>query len=603
MVRIFPRILVLAALCAAAGAPAARKIVRPAAPAVKASSTVRRWLKGMTLRDQVAQLVFIPFYGAAPNSQTAQYRKFMRLIRETKVGGLILVNQSNGRAIAKAEPYALATFLNRMQRIAKVPLLVGGDFERGASMRVEGTTVFPQAMAFGAAGDPEFSRFEGQVTAREARALGVQWVYYPVADVNNNPDNPIINIRSFGENPLVVASFVVAFIEGAHADKKNYVLTTAKHFPGHGDTATDSHLNMGTITGDRARLESVELVPFKAAIAAGVDAIMTAHLAVPALAPPDLPATLSPAILTGLLRNELGFKGLVITDALDMRGIANGFTTGDACVRALEAGADTLLMPSDPDAAIQAVVKAIESGRISRQRLLESVVKILAAKEKLGLDRKRFVDLEAISDVIDSPESEARAQEIADRAVTLVRNQGNIVPLADPAAACYVVLGEGRYSAEGQTFAQEVRKRSRTAALATLDNSSSRDDVEDAIHKLPESCGVFAVAAFASVAAYRGSIGLGGELPHALEMLAAAGKPVVFVSLGNPYLLRSFPNVAAYLATFSTVPPSETAAVKALWGEMAIRGHLPVSIPGLAQYGEGIQTQPARPALPSGTSR
>ena len=214
-------------------------------------------------------------------------------------------------------------------------------------------------MAFGAAGDPAFSRFEGEVTAREARALGVQWVYYPVADVNNNPDNPIINIRSFGENPQDVAAQVKAFIEGAHSDKKNYVLTTAKHFPGHGDTAVDTHMNLATIPADRERLERLELVPFKAAIEAGVDSIMTAHVAVPALAPPDLPATLSPAILTDLLRKQLGFHGLVITDALEMAGIANGFSTGDACVRALEAGADTLLMPVDPDAAIKAVIAAV----------------------------------------------------------------------------------------------------------------------------------------------------------------------------------------------------------------------------------------------------
>ena len=301
----------------------------------------------MSLRDEVAQLIFIPFHGAPPNSRSREYRDFARLIRETKVGGLILTNASNGRVLRKAEPYALAAFLNRMQRMAGVPLLVGGDFERGASMRVEGTTVFPHAMAFGAAGDPAFSRFEGEVTAREARALGVQWVYYPVADVNNNPDNPIINIRSFGENPEEVAAHVKAFIEGAHSDKRNFVLATAKHFPGHGDTAVDSHMNVPTINADRERLDRLELAPFRAAIEAGVDSIMTAHIAVPALAPPDLPATLSPAILTGLLRNELGFKGLVVTDALEMGGIAQGFSGGEAAVRALEALHGPLHVVSD----------------------------------------------------------------------------------------------------------------------------------------------------------------------------------------------------------------------------------------------------------------
>ncbi|MGD0048161.1 MAG: glycoside hydrolase family 3 N-terminal domain-containing protein, partial [Bryobacteraceae bacterium] len=335
--RHFPRplaaLLLVAALAAAVRHPAA----------VKPSAAVRRWMKGMTLRDEVAQLVFVAFPGAAPHTRSREYLRFLRLIRDVKVGGLILTNTANGgRTIQHAEPYALAAFLNRVQRIAKVPLLVGGDFERGASMRVAGTTVFPHAMAFGAAGDPEFSRFEGQVTAREARALGVHWVYYPVADVNINPDNPVLNIRSFGEDPQAVAAQVAAFIEGAHSDPHNYVLTTAKHFPGHGDTSVDSHLNLATVPASRERLESVELVPFRAAIAAGTDAVMTAHVAVPALAPPDLPATLSPAILTGLLREELGFKGLTITDALDMGGIVKGFPAGDAAVRAIEAGADTL---------------------------------------------------------------------------------------------------------------------------------------------------------------------------------------------------------------------------------------------------------------------
>jgi len=353
-------------------------------------------MKTMTLRDEVAQLVFIPFSGASPNTRSRAYLKFLRLVQTTKVGGLILINVSNGHLTAKAEPYALASFLNRMQRLAPVPLLVGGDFERGASMRVDATTVFPNAMAFGATGDPELSRYEGLVTAREARALGIHWVYFPVADVNNNPDNPIINIRSYGENPKDVAAHVTAFIEGAHSDAKNLVLTTAKHFPGHGDTATDSHMNLATIPADRDRLDRLELVPFRAAIAAGVDSIMTAHIAVPALAPPNLPATLSPAILTDLLRKQLGFHGLVITDALDMGGVAKGFSTGEACVRAIEAGADTLLMPTDPDEAIRAVTAAVLSGHLSRTRIQESVVKILSAKERLGLDRKRLVDTEAI---------------------------------------------------------------------------------------------------------------------------------------------------------------------------------------------------------------
>ena len=588
--RHFPRplaaLLLVAALAAAVRHPAA----------VKPSAAVRRWMKGMTLRDEVAQLVFVAFPGAAPHTRSREYLRFLRLIRDVKVGGLILTNTANGgRTIQHAEPYALAAFLNRVQRIAKVPLLVGGDFERGASMRVAGTTVFPHAMAFGAAGDPEFSRFEGQVTAREARALGVHWVYYPVADVNINPDNPVLNIRSFGEDPQAVAAQVAAFIEGAHSDPHNYVLTTAKHFPGHGDTSVDSHLNLATVPASRERLESVELVPFRAAIAAGTDAVMTAHVAVPALAPPDLPATLSPAILTGLLRGELRFKGLIITDALDMGGIVKGFPAGDAAVRAIEAGADTLLMPADAEAAIRAVVAAVENGRIKRRRIEESVVKILAAKEKVGLDRKRFVNVEGLGDVINSPEANEEAQQVAERAVTLVRNEGGVLPLAAPERACFLTLAESRDSNEGQTFSQEVRARLAHATVTTLDPSLSRADVDAALARLTP-CETYVVAAFASVTAYQGSLGLGGDLPHAMETLTASAKPLVLVALGNPYLLRSFPSVAAYLATFSSVAPSEAAAVNALWGEIDIRGHLPVSIPGLAARGDGMQVKASRPA-------
>jgi beta-N-acetylhexosaminidase len=556
----------------------------------------------MTLREEVAQLVFIPFSSTSSNSGSREYRKFVRLIRDTKVGGLILVNAANGRTTPKAEPYALGAFLNRMQRLAKVPLLVSADFERGASMRVNETTPFPHAMAFGAAGDPELARYEGEATAREARALGVQWIFYPVADVNNNPDNPVINDRSYGENPQAVAGLVKAFIEGAHADKKNYVLTTAKHFPGHGDTNVDTHLNLATIGADRERLERTELVPFRAAIDAGVDAIMTAHIAVPALAPADVPATLAPQILTGLLRNELGFQGLVITDALEMNTIAKGYSSGEAAVRALEAGADTLLMPPDPDAAMKAVISAVESGRLTRRRIQESVAKILAAKEKVGLDRKRAVDVEAIGEIVDSPEAGEKAQETADRAVTLVRNTRNLVPLRTPQQACYVVLAEGRYSSEGQVFTQEVRKRLPKAELATLDPSMTREAMDDAVRKLP-GCESYAVAAFSSVAAYRGTIGLAGELPQVVQALMASGKPVVLIALGNPYLLRSFPDVPAYLATFSTAASSETAAVRALFGEISITGHLPVSIPPVAQYGEGIQVQATHAVTISGQSQ
>ncbi len=549
----------------------------------------------LTLREKIAQLVTIGFSGHPMNTRSREYRKFVHLVAQEHVGGLILVNVSNGRVVQKADPLEAASFINRMQRLAKVPLLVSGDFERGASMRVEATTQFPQAMAFTASRDPKEAYAEGQITAKEARALGVQWLFFPDADVNNNPDNPIINIRSYGENPDDVSSFVKAFIEGAHSVPGARVLTTAKHFPGHGDTATDTHLNLATISGDKPRLEQIEWAPFRAAIAAGTDAVMTAHIAVPALDDPGIPATLSPKIMTGILRDELAFKGIVVTDALEMGGIAQGFAAGEAAVRALEAGADVLLMPPDGEVAINAVEAAVKSGRITRKRIDQSVTRILVAKAHVGLAAKRVVDLDEIHSVVDAPESNAVAQEICDKSITLVKNQDNLLPLKSPSTTAFFALVEGRASTEGLALAAEVRRRVPGASVTILDSSLSEADLQSAVTRSAQAS-QYVVTAFASVAAYRGTAALAGAFPQFMQQLLATKKPVAFIAMGNPYLLRGFPDVAAYIATYSTVPPSEVSAVKALFGEIAIEGKLPVSIPGFAQYGDGI----ALPATATG---
>jgi beta-N-acetylhexosaminidase len=542
-------------------------------------------MRALTLRQKAAQLVFIPFNGIAPNRRSRQYKRFLHLVRDVRVGGLILVNWASGRVVQRAEPYALAAFVNRMQRLARTPLLVTGDFERGASMRVSGTTVFPHAMAFGAAGDLELTRRQGAITAREARALGVHWVFYPVADINNNPDNPIINIRSFGEDPASVSQHVRAFIEGARSAGPRRVLTTAKHFPGHGDTAVDTHLNLASIPGDRERLDRIELAPFRAAIAAGVDSIMTAHLAVPGLGVTEIPATLSPAILTGLLRKELGFTGLIVTDALDMGGIAKGYSSGEAALRALEAGADVLLMPPDPEEAVDAIAAAVRSGRVPMRRLDESVARLLRAKQQMGLDRRKLVDADDIDDIVDAPESGEVAQQVADRAVTLVKNEDGIVPLTDPARACWLLLAESRTSVQGRAMADEIRKRVKTALILELDPTVDVERVRTAA----AGNAAIVVAAFSQVGAYRSNAQLAGDYPALMQALLGGATPVIMAALGNPYLLRHYGNVAAYLATFSTVEPSEIAAVKGLFGEIHIRGRLPVAIPGHARYGEGIQ--------------
>jgi beta-N-acetylhexosaminidase len=509
------------------------------------------------------------------------------------------VNVSNGRTVAKADPLEAASFINRMQRLARIPLLVSGDFERGASMRVDATTIFPHAMAFTASRDPNEARLEGEITAREARTLGVQWLFFPDADVNNNPDNPIINIRSYGENPDDVS----AFITGAHSvtsakgdPKWSRVLTTAKHFPGHGDTATDTHLNLATIVADRPRLEKIEWAPFRAAIQSGTDSVMTAHIAVPALDDAGVPATLSSKILNGVLREELGFKGIVVTDALEMGGIAKGFPVGEAAVRSLIAGADVLLMPPDGEAAINAIAAAVRSGQISQKRIDESVMRVLTAKARLGLATKKLVDLDAIHEIVNAPESNAVAQQICDRSITLVKNEGDFVPLKTAGDTAFFILTEGSTSIEGQAFALEVRKRAVMANVTILDAGMSDADLQTALQRASAASRYVAVA-FASVAAYRGSVALGGGFPQMVQNLVATKKPVALIAMGNPYLLRNFPDVAAYMTTYSTVPPSELSAVKALFGEIPIAGKLPVTIPGFAQYGDGITIAASHPVV------
>jgi beta-N-acetylhexosaminidase len=553
-------------------------------------------MKTMTPRERIAQLIVIGFSGHPMNTRTRAYREFVHLVSQEHVGGLILVNVSNGRTVAKADPLEVATFINRMQRLAKIPLLVSADFERGASMRVDATTIFPHAMAFTASRDPKEAQIEGEITARESRALGVEWLFFPDADVNNNPDNPIINIRSYGENPDDVSAFVSAFITGAHSVANAKVLTTAKHFPGHGDTATDTHLNLASIDGDKERLEQVEWAPFRAAIRSGTDSVMTAHIAVPALDDPDIPATLSPKIVTGILREELGFKGIIVTDALEMGGIAKGFSVGEAAVRSVLAGADVLLMPPDGEAAINAVAAAVRSGQISQKRIDESVMRVLTAKAHVGLAAKKLVDLEEVHSVVNSPESNAAAQTISDRSVTLVRNKDDFVPLKPSGNTAFFILTEGSTSVEGQAFALEVRKRSVTANVTILDSKIPDAELQSALDRSADATR-YVVVAFASVAAYRGSVALGGGFPQFVQNVVAAKKPVALIAMGNPYLLRNFPDVAAYMTTYSTVPPSEIAAVKALFGEIAIGGKLPVSIPGFAQYGDGISLAATRPVV------
>jgi beta-N-acetylhexosaminidase len=563
-----------------------------AAPAF-AADPAAQLMKSLSVRDKAAQLISMACYGEAPSRRSDDYKKFRHWVRDLHIGGLIVNNRVTGGTVRNAQPHAMALFLNQMQRMSRLPLIVGSDFERGASMRVADTVRFPYAMAYGAANDLAATRALGAETARQARALGVHWVYAPDADVNNNPDNPIINTRSFGEDPNAVAAQVAAFIDGAHSETVSRVLVTAKHFPGHGDTSTDSHMALPRIDATKERMGQIELVPFRAAIQHNVDSIMTAHLEVPAYEPESIPATVSKHILTGLLREELGFKGIVVTDAMDMQGLTKMFSPGEASVRALEAGVDMLLMPTDPDAAINAIAAAVRSGRISRKRLDQSVARILNAKVKLGLTRRRVIELDDVSDAIDNDNAQQQAQRVADEALTLVRNEGSVFPFRNADNGCVVALAEGRFSQEGRRLGDELRKRNAKTQYMLLDPTADEALIADVVQKT-SGCDSVAVAAFVTVGAYRGNVALPGGLQELASRLVSAKPPVILISLGNPYLLKAFPQAAAYLATFNPSPVSEAAVVRALFGEIPITGRTPVSIPGFAKIGDGIQLGAAR---------
>ncbi len=583
------RIFAICSIIGALSSPGATAAaVRPNRSGAKTAAVTSPLLRSLSLHDRIAQLIIVRGYGDYPESSNHEYERFVHWIHDTHVGGFIVAGRIRNGDVIPAQPFEMAAFINHMQRQAKTPLLVGSDFERGASMRVAQTARFPYLMAFGAARDVEAIRQLGAATAREARALGVNWAFAPDADVNNNPDNPIINTRSFGEDPQAVAADVSAFIDGAHSDPGNYVLLSAKHFPGHGDTADDSHMHLARLDQPKERIESLELVPFRAAIAHGVDSIMTGHLAVPAFEPEPIPATVSRNVLTNLLRDELGFKGLVVTDALEMQAVTSLYPSGEAAVRAIEAGADVLLMPPDPEACIHAIMTAVGKKELSLQRLNASVLKVLAAKQRVGLFRNRLVNLDHISDDLEEQKLDELAQSVADRAFTLVKDEKHLFPMTSADGSCLVVMSEGEFSTRGQTLVHALKAAATAAMTVYVAHPSMPDPLLADFATDIARCKQVYVATFITLGANRGNVALQGGLNQFLKTVLVGPAPVALISFGSPYLYREFPTVSAYAATFSVAGTSEVAVAKAMLGEIAITGKLPVSVPPLATIGDGL---------------
>jgi beta-N-acetylhexosaminidase len=563
----------------------------PAAPIpAKLSPDSERWvaqtLKKMTLDEKIGQLFAVWAYGSFISTESLAYRDLLRDVEDKHIGSFGIQTRGSPLGIERSQVYPTAVLVNTLQSHAKVPLLVAADFERGTSMRVEEGASFPHAMAVGATGRPEDAYTMGKITALEARAVGVPWIFAPDADVNSNPENPIINTRSFGEDPARVSEFVAAFVRGV---EENGALATAKHFPGHGDTSTDSHLGLPTVTSDRAHLERVELTPFRAAIAAGASSIMTGHLAVPALEPdPDLPATMSPKISTDLLRREMGFDGLVVTDALDMGGVTVRYPPGEVAVRSILAGADVLLVSPVLDAALEAVRDAVASGRIPMSRLDEAVTRVLRAKAKLGLNKSKLVDLDALAGSFDRPEFERAALDIADRGVTLLRDDQHILPLdsTKPTRVLLVAVSGDNDPYPAGNLENEIRWRVDSLASVRMDTTFVR--AATASLPSPDTYDVAIAAIFVRVADRKGSVGLPDDEAAVVNRLLAAGKPVIVACFGSPYLVDRFPAAKTWIAAFSTVDVAQRAVGRALFGQVAIGGRLPVNVPGAAPLGAGL---------------
>jgi beta-glucosidase-like glycosyl hydrolase/CubicO group peptidase (beta-lactamase class C family) len=558
--------------------------VQPApAPAPTASPSpsfawARQTLRSLSLEQKAAQLVGVRMSGVFRNARSAETRRVRSHVSQLGVGTLVVFD---------SETETLPRLLNELQEAAAVPLLVAGDFERSVSFRIRrGGAPLPYAMAIGATRSEDAARFAGELTAREARALGVHWTFAPVADVNSNPANPIINIRSFGEDAQQVARLSAAFVRGARAGG---LMTTAKHFPGHGDTAIDSHLQLAAVGGDLERLRSVELLPFGSSLEAGVDAVMLGHLAVPALDPSGAPASQSDAIV-GFLRDEMRFGGLIVTDAIEMAG-ARAAWSGEAVVRAVRAGADVVLLPPDPLLAVRALVQAVREGFLPAARLDEAVLRVLQAKERLGLQRQRRVDPRGPSALVGRPEDVERALQIARDSITVVRNDGGVLPLRaeTPLRLLHLVLSSDARNdliqgfpedelaargipAETRSFGPEVSDQSQAAAVA---------DAAGFSHVL--------VSAFARVSGSKGTADLSASHVGLVRALAGTGRPLIVVSYGSPYLLRQFPEVPVYVCAYGAAESSQRAAIGALLGEFDVRGRLPVTLPGLYASGHGLE--------------
>ena len=534
-------------------------------------------LASLSLRDKIAQLVMPWIPGSYAAFDDEAFARMQGWVNSLHVGGLL---------VSVGSPLDVAAKLNRLQERSLLPLLIGSDLEAGTAIRLNGGTPFPPNMGIAATGSDTDAYELGRITALEGRAVGIHLAFAPVADVNNNPANPIINVRSFGEDPQAVGRLVAAQVRGL---QEHGMLATAKHFPGHGDTGTDSHLTLPVLATSWTRLNSVELVPFRSAIAAGVTGIMSAHIAMPGLDGGLMrPGTVAPNILTGILRDSLGFKGLVITDALNMGGIGNVYGA-EAGVRAFLAGADLLLQPADPGAAIDAMMAAVARREISVERLNRSVQRVLTLKREVGLFTRRTVSLDSIPTAVGRAQFRAEARAMASRSVVMVKDVNGLVHSLRRTrpSISLVTYGEEDNRSLGNALASELRSGGFAVSTFKLWPASGPASYDSAASSIVRAT----VALFAisdKPVDRRGAIGIPESVTDLIGATARA-RPTILISLGNPYLISDLPEVGSYLIGWRSNSVTEQAVARALAGVASITGRLPISIPPSYARGWGVQ--------------
>jgi len=534
----------------------------------------------MSLKEKVGQMMFPAFSPNFYNEKDPRFERLLRLVRQYHIGGVMFY---------KGGPYAVARDIQRLQDAAALPLLVMADMEWGLSMRVDRATTFPQNMAVGATGSETYAYEMGQMTANEARAMGIHVAFSPVMDVNSNPDNVIINTRSYGEDPRLVAKLGSAFIRGL---QENGLYATAKHYPGHGDTSEDSHLELPVVHAPEKSIREIALPPFEAAVQAGVKCVMAAHIVLDSFKQMQgRPASLDPYFITEELRGRMGFKGLVISDGMDMGGITRNYWSGEAAVMAINAGIDVLLIPPDFETTFQYILNSVRAGRISVHRLDESVKRLLTAKMDFGLERGWHVDLEAVETSLAAPDHLRKAEEIANAAMTLLKDGKAILPLHEEVLDSLLVVTVSDNPdgpTRGARLNSEIHKRAPGAKTAFIDSRSSAGEVRTIIHQA-QSVDALVVGIFVKWRDHKGSIAMPDTTVSLLHDLLQVDKPMAVIAFGSPYVYQQIPETPSYLCAYGTDALSIRAATRAIFGEVPLTARLPVSVPGYFEIGDALE--------------